>query len=260
MQGGGYGLRDSVNQAGSSGGAGGFLHQLDPALRKRCELRLRTLRVPQGRTLVEHGSVTNDVFLVVEGELRVLLYSPSGREVSVTSVGPGEMIGEYAALDELGRAATVVAATAAVVRALPKSEFRACLESSPRAAFWLARHLLKQIRALNNRLFELATLSVNNRLHFELLRLALLTGADSNATLVRDAPTHQELANRIGTSRESVSRELRSLARRAIVRQRGRDLEIRDIGQLAAIVQQFSGQVAGIYMAPHTHLDRTPSE
>lgn len=229
----------------------GFLDQLDSALRKRCELRLRTIRVPKGRAVVEHGSATADVFFVIEGELRILIYSPSGREISMSALGPGEMFGEFAAIDGLSRAATVLAVTPASLRAMPQSDFRACVESSPAAALWLARHLTKQIRALNNRLFELATLNVTSRLHFELLRLALITGVDGGPVRINPAPTHSELANRIGTSREAVTREMRQLATRNILRQQGRCLEILDVDQLSAIVQRLSGQSAGVYMMPH---------
>jgi CRP/FNR family cyclic AMP-dependent transcriptional regulator len=229
----------------------GFFDQLDQALRKRCELRLRSIRVPKGRTIVEHGSATNDVFFVINGALRVLLYSPSGKEVSVSEIGPGDIFGEFAAIDDLSRAATVLAVTPAVLHAMPKSDFRGCLEASPAAALWLARHLTKQVRALNNRLFEFATLSVNNRLHFELLRLALIAGVEDNAASIQPVPTHSELANRIGASREAVTREMRALARANIVHQQRRRLDIFDIGRLSVTVQRLSGQSAGIYMIPH---------
>jgi CRP/FNR family transcriptional regulator, cyclic AMP receptor protein len=229
----------------------GFLDQLDAALRKSYELRLRSIRVPKGRTVVEHGSTSDDVFFVIEGELRVLIYSPSGREVSVSAIGPGDMFGEFAALDGMARAATVLAVTSVTLRAMPQGDFRACLEASPAAAMWLARHLTRHIRALNNRLFELATLNVNSRLHFELLRLGLIAGVSGNAATINPAPTHTELANRIGTNREAVTRELRELARQNILCQQGRRLEIFDIAQLSAIVQRLSGQAAGVYMTPH---------
>ena len=101
---------------------------------------MRTLRVPKGRAVVEYGSKTDDVFIVTEGELRVLLYSPSGREVSMNVIGPGAMCGEMAAIDGATRAATVVAVTAARLRVMTRADFRGALERSPRAALWLARH------------------------------------------------------------------------------------------------------------------------
>jgi CRP-like cAMP-binding protein len=164
------------------------------------------------------------------------------------------MVGEYA-LDGMARAATVMAAGDAVLRAMPRSDFCACLEASPKTAIWLAGNLCRQIRMLNNRLFELTTLNVGNRLQFELLRLGLVAGVTGNSALIDRAPTHSELANRIGTNRESVTRELRDLSRRRILSQQGRKLAILDIEQLSAIVQRFSGQTAGIYMTPHGPLD-----
>lgn len=233
----------------------GFLALLEPDARRSLEQRLRSLRVPKGRTVIEHGSATGDVFIVVEGDLRVLLYSPTGREVSVTMIGEGDLFGEFAAIDGNSRAATVVAITAASLRVMSRDDFRACLRQSPAAANWLACQLVKHIRALNNRIFELVSLNASSRLHFELLRLALLSGVKKNRAYVRTVPTHGEIANRIGSNRESVTREMRKLAREGILSQRGRKLEILNIARLSSIVQRLSGQTVDSYMAPHTRAD-----
>jgi CRP/FNR family cyclic AMP-dependent transcriptional regulator len=57
------------------------------------------IRAPKGRTVVEKGSGSTDVFFLLEGRAEVLLYSSSGREVCVNNIGPGDMFGEIAVLD-----------------------------------------------------------------------------------------------------------------------------------------------------------------
>jgi CRP/FNR family transcriptional regulator, cyclic AMP receptor protein len=230
----------------------GFLGQLEPSLRREIEPRIRTVRVLKGRAVVEHGSASSDVYLVMEGELKVMLYSPKGDEISITTIGSGDLFGELTAIDGTSRAATVVAVSTSLLRIMSRSDFRRCLEASPKASLWIAKRLSRQLRALNNRLFELATLNVRNRLHFELLRLALLAGVQDCRTTIAPSPTHSEIAARLGTHREAITREMRDLAKSGILRQDGRRLEILDLNALSSIVQQLSGQVAGIYMAPHT--------
>jgi CRP-like cAMP-binding protein len=237
-----------------------FFDLLDPDVRAQTEARLRTMHVPKGRTVIESSSESNDVYFVTSGELRVLVYAPSGKEVPIADIGAGGMFGEIAALDGAARSASVVAMSDGVLRVLSRRDFRFCLDLSPKAAVWIAQNFSRQIRALNNRLFELATLNVNNRLHFELLRLGLLAGVTDNRAAIFPAPTHGELANRIGTSRELITRELRDLAQRGVIVQDGRRLELVDVDALSKIVQRLSGQFIDSYMAPHLTTDRAADQ
>src|SRR6266446_5334400 len=113
-------------------------HVLDP-LRTQIAHRLRVIRAPKGRTLVEKGSGSTDVFFLLEGRAEVLLYSSSGREVCVNTIGPGDVIGEIAALDGEPRSASVVAASDILVAVMRANDFLTCIESSPAAGMWLAR-------------------------------------------------------------------------------------------------------------------------
>ena len=197
--------------------------------------------------MIEHGSRCTDVFVLAEGQLRVLLFSVDGREVSIRTLTPGEMVGELAAIDGLPRSATVVATTPSVVVSISREDFQRYLATSANVAQWLAKQFASQIRTLTEKIFELSTLNVRNRVHCELLRLALLNGAVGQRSTIRDAPTHVELANRIGTHREAVTRELRDLARRGIVEQRRRQIAILDLTKLTAEVHQLSGRSIGIF-------------
>jgi len=199
--------------------------------------------------VIEHGSSSTDVFVLAEGQLRVLLFSADGREVSIRALAPGQMVGELAAIDGLPRSATVVAAAPSVVVLMSRDDFQSYLETSAGVAQWLAREFTSQIRALTEKIFELSTLNVRNRVHCELLRLAVLNGAVGRRSTIRDAPTHVELANRIGTHREAVTRELRDLARRGIVEQRRRQITILDLVKLSAEVHRLSGRSLGIFPA-----------
>jgi CRP-like cAMP-binding protein len=201
---------------------------------------MRSFRVSKGRTIIGAASASDSVFFVDSGEMQALLYSPNGKEVSVRQISAGDMFGELAALDGLPRAATVVALTDARLIEMTRSDFLTCIETSPRAAVWLVRRLASEVRRLTERLFELSALNVSARLHCELLRLAKLSAAD---LVVEPAPTHAELANRIGSHREAVTRELRFLTDRLIISTQRRRLTILDLPQLEHIVGQAMGEL-----------------
>jgi CRP/FNR family transcriptional regulator, cyclic AMP receptor protein len=223
-----------------------FFELLTPDERRRMEARAIRIRMRKGQTIIESGSHSRDVYFLIEGELRVLLFSPDGKEVSVRTLRPGQMFGELAALDGLPRSATVVATAPSVVVSMRVADFRACIASSADAALWLAENLASQIRALTDRLFELAALNVRSRLHCELLRLAAVAGQIGSRAVIRPFPTHAELANRIGTHREAVTRELRDLARIGLVAQGARSLTILDIERLSSLVLKSNGHVSGL--------------
>lgn len=219
-----------------------FFRVLSSDARASLLARSQTLKVRRGQTVVTHGSVVADVFFVLEGQLQGVLYSRDGREVLMSQVGPGDVFGELAAIDGLGCLVSVVATSDARLLKVGSGDFNAAAETSAAAAHWLARRLAAQVRDLTERLFELTALSVKARLHRELLRLARASTGASRTVQPKPGPTHAELANRIGTHREAVTREMRILSERNIIRNRRRYLEFIDLPGLEAIVRPLGGE------------------
>jgi len=209
-----------------------LLKHVPDALRTEITHRLRVIRAPKGRTLVEKGSRSTDVFFLLEGRAKVLLYSSSGREVCVHNIGPGDIFGDIAVLDGEPRSASIIASSELRVAVMRAKDFMTCLESSPAAGIWLARALASGVRRLTEQVFELSALNVQARIHCELLRLAQKGEPCSGGIEVRPAPTHAELASRIGTHREAVTREMRVLSEGKIIRHGRRSLMIIDLARL----------------------------
>jgi len=220
--------------------SGGFLESLPPDLRKLVQSQLRVVRARRGQALLGRGASSTDIYFVLEGSFNVIVYSANGREVSLRTLNAGDTFGELAAVDGLPRSASVVAETEARVAALRREDFLAAVRQSPDTALWLSRMLTAKVREMNERVFELSALNVQARLHCELLRLAK-TGVDPGTLLIDPAPTHAELANRIGTHREAVTREMRALVDRKIIRAGRRTLEFIDVARL----EHFVGQAVG---------------
>jgi CRP-like cAMP-binding protein len=89
--------------------------------------------------------------------------------------------------------------------------------------------------------FEFSALAVNNRIHAELLRLAQDHMTGENVAVIDPVPTHAEIASRISTRREAVTREFNQLSRAGIVQRRSSTLVVRDVERLKRLVQDVVG-------------------
>lgn len=204
-----------------------LLEVLEPETRRRLLAQARAIRVRKGQTLLSRGEASSDVFILQEGRLRALLYGADGREVSLRELAPGQMLGELSAVDSAVRSVSVVAIADSRLMAFGQRAFRELVEGSPAATDWLIRRLVSQVRNLTDRVFELSALNVQTRLHCELLRLARTHGGD-----IAPSPTHAELASRIATHREAVTRELNALEARDVLKSGRRRLEFLDLDRL----------------------------
>ncbi len=208
------------------------------ALARRCAWR----RFAAGQEIVGYMDETRDVFFIVGGRVRAVIYSAAGKEVTFRDIGAGQVFGEFSAIDGNPRSANIVALDDSVIAAMPASVFWQVLTDHPEVAAAVLKSLIGQLRALSDRVFEFSTLAVKNRIHAELLRLARDHMRDDNTAVVAPAPTHSDIASRISTHREAVTRELSELARAGLVKRRRGALEICDVPRLARLVEEVVGE------------------
>ena len=110
--------------------------------------------------------------------------------------------------------------------------FRAILANHASVRERLLRLLAGLVRELAERLLDLGAQRVQSRIWLEVLRLAREAGIEANAARIEPAPTHKDMASRVGTSREEVTRELSRLARQGLLERTGRTLVLRDVAGL----------------------------
>lgn len=199
--------------------------------------RAHQMRVKRGQILIAEGSPSDDVFYIVKGKVQVSVLSIGGWETIFRDMSSGELVGELAAIDGEERSASVVALEDSVLATLSAAQFRRFLSEVPKAGYWMARQLTERVRNLSARAFEMATLPVSGRLIAELLRLPGEVDCDRRA--IAELPTHAELAARIGTHRETVTRELRALVKRGLIRQEGRALLVYSVERLNQNLQDL---------------------
>lgn len=175
----------------------------------------RSLRA--GEMLVGFGQAPSSVFVLLEGSLQVIVESPDGRAVIYRDFGRGDVIGDFGAIDHQPRSANVYAASDAVLAVISDAGFRRLLEEYPAAAMAEMRHLVGVLRNLTKKIYSLSTQAAMDRLKAELLRLAEPDPERPSLRVVSPIPTQAELAARIGSHREAVSRHLTQLEKAGLI-------------------------------------------
>jgi CRP-like cAMP-binding protein len=219
----------------------GLFAGVPPEELERLAKTFRWKRYGADQQIISHLDDSADVFLVIEGAVRVIIYSPAGKEVTFRDIAAGQYFGELAAIDGLPRSATVAALTDSLVASMSAETFWEILRTYPEVAAMLVQELAGSVRALTERVFEFSALAVGNRVHAELLRLARDHMVGDNAALIRPAPTHAEIASRISTHREAVTRELNRLSHDGLVERQPGALVVRDVERLARLVRDVVG-------------------
>lgn len=209
------------------------------ALEQRCRWR----RCAAGQQVLDRSSDNRDVFFVIEGSVRAVDFSPSGREVVYAVIGAGGHFGELSAIDGLERSASVVAIEDCFLAALTPTQFESLIRAQPEVALALLRRLARIIRTTDERVSELSTLGAMARVCRELLRLAR-SDQRTGTSLIAPMPTQKDLAGLAGTTRETVARTLSQLTRDGLVRRSGRTLRIHDQAQLEAAITRLGSPAA----------------
>lgn len=217
----------------------GAAESLPPDLRDAYLARSRSMKVRRGQIVMSEGDEAADVYLICGGKMQVSLLSPQGREIILRDLSPGHVFGETAVIDGLPRSANVEALEDSVLARMTGPDFLDFIETVPGMGLWMARLLTARIRDLTERAFELATLPVAARVHRELLLLALEGDASGDRVLIPNMPKHADLAARVGTHREAVTRELNSLAADGIFHQSGRQVEILSVARLRSLYDRM---------------------
>ena len=157
---------------------------------------------PKNTVVVTEGDRTDSLYIIVSGRVKIYVSDEKGKEIVLNESGPGEYFGEMV-LDEGPRSASVMTLEPTQFLVIPKVDFRDFVTKSPEFAFHLVCKLIKRVRALTNDVKSLALFDVYGRVARMLLDLAV----ERNGVLViENKPTQQEMASRVGASREMVSR------------------------------------------------------
>jgi CRP/FNR family cyclic AMP-dependent transcriptional regulator len=215
-----------------------LLEGLPAAALEQLAQQSRWRRFPAAQRVISRAARDQDVYLIVSGRVRVTSFSASGREVTFRDIPGGDWFGDFAAIDGMPRSADIVALEDTLVASMSPAVFRGLLRDYPLVCDRMLHRLVSSVRELTERVFDLSTLGVQNRVHAEVLRLARLTGVKANVARIDPAPRHAEIASQVSTYREQVTRELSAMAKQGLVQHAGRALVIPDVSRLERIVAE----------------------
>lgn len=195
--------------------------------------RCHTRNLYAGESLVDYEDLTKDVFLVQSGEVRAVLRFSVGKEAILGSFRRGDLMGELSAIDDLARSASLMAVSDAAVTVIPYTVFHDILQNSPGVTRALMQLLSRRIRAMNERVSELSFLDTKHRLYNALLRLSRSRGDGGSERIISPPLVHAELAEHIGSSRETVSREMSRLIREQLIERTSRAIVLKNPVELS---------------------------
>lgn len=209
---------------------------------RRIEREAKQLSFRKGQEIIVRSDDMCDVFVLLSGLARVIVISASGKAVNFRRVDPGDIFGEFSAIDGKRRSASVEAVEPCTALCMPSNFFRELMEGDAAFMNTVLNHLVTLLRDMTSRIVEFSTLAVTNRIHSELLRMARTSVNGSGLYEISPVPTHSEIAGRISTHREAVSREISRLKQLGIIERRGRALIVKDFTRLERMVHDASGE------------------
>jgi CRP/FNR family transcriptional regulator, cyclic AMP receptor protein len=188
-----------------------FLRGQEPEVRSELT-RLAVCRgYPRGNLLYYRGDRSDAVYIMISGRVKIALANEDGREVVLSVIRPGSVFGLVEALDQGPHTGTATTLTECRLARVPVDRFLAWLRGRPVVHHTLVIGLAQMLRDAYEKVGEQALLSVKRRLHAALMEIARSEGKHQGDQVVFVLPTHQELAERVGSSRVVVSRTLKEL-------------------------------------------------
>lgn len=171
-------------------------------------------RYKRGENIVEQGSKSNALFILLSGRARVVSVDAKGREVILAVLHPGDYIGEMSLIDGEAHSATVQAEVQTDVMMLGRVAFLQCLPENTSMSFAIMRGLALRLRRADRKIESLALMDVYGRVARALMEL---TDVMQEERVIRNKLSRQDLAKMVGASREMVSRVMKDLEERGMI-------------------------------------------
>lgn len=223
-----------------------LLRLLDDILLAQVMAHSRFMSVPKRTMLMMKGAGDDWLGFLLDGKVQVVDTLHNGREVGLNIIRPGSFFGELSCIDRRPRSATLVAMTPCKLIQVPGEIARQLFFRSPPVAEAMMKHCTDLIRRMSD-LRSLQALPNAFTRVFALLDYFKLIGPGGLA-VIEDAPTQQEMAIMVNTSRETVSRAFGELVRLGVVEKDLRRLIIRKPDVLRSLVEADAAADAAAHM------------
>ncbi len=208
------------------------------ALNEDCLQRVAAIMVEKSysrKSIVFHeGDHGDTLYIIKGGRIKIAKVAIDGREKTLTILQPGDFFGEMAIFDNMPRSATAEAIDNDVrLFGLNKKDFERLIHEYPSIALRIMKDLTRRIRQINQQVEDLAFKDVHGRVSSTLHQLLETEEEICGQSLSRLRMTHQDLANMVGSSRETVTRALNRLQNEGIISISHQQIQILDRDYLA---------------------------
>lgn len=200
-----------------------FEHLTAEELDRVAELT-RERAYPKHSVILFEDDPGDALYVVRSGQVKVVLIGEDGREVILATLAEGDFFGEMALIDDEPRSAHVIAMENSRLLVLRRGDFSRCLDETPRMARGLLRALTRRLRQADAKIGGLVLLDVTGRVARLLLELA----DENDGAVITKRLTHHMIAQMIGSSRETVSRTIRTMAEQCLIDVKGKQITVRD--------------------------------
>ena len=184
---------------------------------------------PKNSLIVLEESHAETLYIIEFGSVKITRLNDEGREVILAMLGPSEFFGEMALLDGQGRSANVMALEETQLLTLSRRDFLDVLHRFPSISIQLLKEMTGRLRKSDQHIKSLSLSDAEHRIGITLHRISEEMGIfRKGEVIIGKLPFQQDIANMAGTSRETVSRMLKNLETKGLLKREGRRLTIRD--------------------------------
>ena len=180
---------------------------------------------PRNVFVLQAGEESDSLYVILSGKAKVLIPDDQGHEVILSMLGPHDFFGEMSILDDQPRSASVATLEPCEMLRLSKAGFINCLKENSEVAMLVIRNLVKRLRDADRKIESLALIDVSGRVVRLLVDMAQQV---DGKLIVQRVPPKQEMARMIGASREMVSRVIKDLQKKGLIRAERRSMVILD--------------------------------
>jgi CRP/FNR family transcriptional regulator, cyclic AMP receptor protein len=179
--------------------------------------------IDKSSMVFQEGEVGDSLFVILNGKVKVSLFDDDGKEYILDIIGKDGFFGELSLIDELPRSANVITTENSEFLVIRRKDFVKLLLEKPSISISILKTLSERLRHADERIKGLAFLSVEGRVFKYLLDIGEKTGLRlKNHIIIENGPTQIEIANSCGSSRETVSRVLKTLIKKGFISARKR--------------------------------------
>jgi len=196
-------------------------------------MRARTYEA--GEYVISNSHESSEVYFLISGQVKACAFSENGKQIYFEDLTAGMMFGEFAAIDQGPRSNDCIVMQESRLCVLSREKFLHIIHNYPAVLESVLQRLVRLIRYQMQRVYEFSSCSVNQRIRFEILRLVSETASTDSTIVIERPPTHSDIAARISTHREAVTRELKNLESLGVITWRRGNYCVHDRAKLAEL-------------------------